>query len=90
MPKERDIVKQIKDYCKEQGMYIIKQHGSQFAELGTPDLIFCWMGSFYAAEIKVPGKKPTPIQIQRINEIKKAGGVAFWCTSLQEFKDKIK
>ena len=46
--------------------------------LGIPDLIICVKGRFVSIELKRSGEKPEPIQIARINEIRRAGGLAIW------------
>lgn len=44
--------------------------------LGLPDLISCFRGRFLAFEVKVPGEKPTTLQLRTIAEIWAAGGAA--------------
>lgn len=73
---------------KKYGGKVIKVHGNEFTEVGTPDLI----GGFvlndchyaYVIEVKLPGHEPTPIQKRRINEWRNAGFIAGWCTSPHE------
>jgi hypothetical protein len=67
-------------------VWYTKYHGSPYSHKGVPDLLICWNGTFVAVEVKVPGEKPTPAQALQIANIIKAGGKAFWCTSLLEFK----
>jgi hypothetical protein len=43
-------------------------------------------GIFVGIEVKVPGNKPTARQKATIEEIKKAGGIAFWCDSLAGYQ----
>ena len=46
----------------------IKIHGSEYMEAGTPDIIGCIKGRFFAIELKEPGKKPEPIQKLRLRQ----------------------
>ena len=54
------------------------------------DIIVCLQGRYVEIEAKVPGKTPTARQAQRIAEINKAGGTAFWCDNLESCKDLMK
>jgi hypothetical protein len=55
-------------------------------EAGTPDLLACYYGRFYAIEVKRPGNKPTKLQLFRLRQWREAGAVAFWCDSLESFE----
>ncbi len=76
---ERDTVKKIVVWCKSQGFYTIKFHGSPFSAIGQPDLIICAKGKFIAIEVKRKGREPTKAQIEKIRSINEAGGYAGWC-----------
>jgi hypothetical protein len=41
------------------------------------DYVGCCCGQFFAIETKAPGKKPTPRQNKRIEDVKRAGGWVF-------------
>ena len=56
---------------------------------GTPDILTCFKGKFYAIEVKRPGGKVSPMQGYRIDEITKAGGTAFAAYSLEDVKAVI-
>lgn len=40
-------------------------------------------GRFLAIEVKVPGKKPTEAQLDFIDTVNTANGLAFWCDSVE-------
>lgn len=45
---------------------------------GTPDMLVCYRGHFIALELKKDWiDDPDPLQLYKINKIKKAGGLAF-------------
>jgi hypothetical protein len=52
-----------------------------YGKSGVPDRAGCWRGKFFAIEVKLPGKEPTPIQWRRMAEIEAAGGKTFWGTA---------
>lgn len=66
---------------KEWGGAVVKVHGSAAGVRGTPDLLACVRGRFVAAELKQPGKKPTPLQMKRLREWAAAGALAGWVTT---------
>lgn len=41
---------------------------------GVPDLLCVKNGRAVFMEVKQPGKKPTPLQVQRMHEIRTIGG----------------
>jgi Holliday junction resolvase len=48
----------------------------QANERGVPDVIACRAGRFYAFEVKRPGGKTSPLQIEQMKRIWAAGGKA--------------
>lgn len=63
-----------------------------YGKSGVPDIIVCLGGRFVGIEVKRPGKVPTPIQVRRMDEIRAAGGLAFWGTAekvLAELKQHL-
>lgn len=81
---EKDIENKIKKYLKSQGAYFIKTHGSAFQKVGVPDILACYKGRFMGIEVKDIGKKPNESQIIHINNIIKAGGIAFATDNLED------
>lgn len=84
---EQQIQKKIIDYLNRIGAYSVKTITVNRA--GTPDILACLNGKFIAIEVKRLGKKATPLQEHHINEIKKAGGIAFVACSVDEVKQGL-
>lgn len=83
------VVRKIKDYILsiEPSAYIYKVCGSGYSRKGEPDLHVCFRGRFVALEVKDPRDKSygaTALQIQRIKEIRKSGGIAAVVTSPED------
>jgi len=86
MPAESQLILKIKNrVIKDKGL-VYKMTASNFSVLGLPDLLIFHKGKTFLLEVKAKGKKPTKIQLQRINEINKAGGLAFWTDSMEDFE----
>lgn len=78
-----------RSYTNKSG--ISKMYKQTFAPPGTSDIIgITNTGLFLAIEVKVPGKEPTEIQTQFINEINEKGGIAFVAHSIEEVQEALK
>lgn len=58
------------------GSWWKKIHGGWFQDAGIPDLIGCVMGLFFGFEVKEPDGDISPIQVENIIDISRAGGVS--------------
>lgn len=71
----------------------IKGRGGSWITLGFPgmsDIIGQLRdGRLFAIEVKVPGNKPTDVQIEFLDTVSKNGGVSGWCVSVKEALDII-
>lgn len=56
---------------------------------GTPDRFFILYGRIYFIEVKKYGKRPTPDQIARHDEIKRAGAVVMVADSFESFRKQF-
>ena len=58
------------------GCWLLKVHVSEFAAAGTPDILACIEGHFFAFEVKLPGEELTKLQFYTLAQINMAGGTA--------------
>lgn len=79
---EQAIQKKIVDYLSKNGAYSVKTIATNSG--GTPDILCCFKGRFCAIEVKSPKGKVSELQKWHIEQIKKAGGVAFVARSIDE------
>jgi len=84
---ESNIQKQIINYIEANGGYVVKI--IRCNKNGFPDLHFLMNGKTYYCEVKAPGKGPRALQEYRIEELIAHGGIAFFCDSLENFKNKL-
>lgn len=66
-----------RDYAIQRGAYIVTQT-SPPADNGTPDWLLCYRSVFIGFEIKPDGERPRKIQLTRLANIVRAGGIAAW------------
>lgn len=85
MPLESSITKSIQKRAKELGWWQMKIAGGAFQRAGVPDLLLIKSGRAVFLEVKQAGKKPTPLQVAVMDEIRRiAGAVAEVVTSRDE------
>ena len=83
--KEKEIIKQIKEYLKTlPECFAWKEHGGMYGTEGLPDLIICFKGKFVAFEVKAEKGKLTVLQAAILRKIRQAGGRAEVVRSVDE------
>lgn len=76
---EAEVVRrQIKVLNSIPGVYCLRTHGGSFQQKGTPDILGCALGHFFAIESKrSPREKPTAAQQYNLKKFRQAGGATF-------------
>ena len=77
MAAEKQFENRIKNYLKSKNCYCVKYFGCMYSTSGTPDLLTCINGYFVAIEVKAQDGEPSELQLQKIKDIRKAGGFAY-------------
>ena len=88
MTKESTIQSNIIKHLKGRGAKVVNQHGGPMSEVGIPDLLVCYRGSFVAMEVKQKGAYLKPIQKVQLRRVIEAGGVAGMVRSIED-ADKL-
>jgi hypothetical protein len=81
---EKHLVSKILKWCKQQGIYARKIHGSQFQHRGLPDIHCIVDGKAIWFEVKTATGKPSEVQLAELNQIRRAGGHGYVIRSLLE------
>lgn len=92
MASEKNFENKIKRYLKDHGAYFIKYWaGAQFTKSGVPDILACVNGYFVGIEVKAQNGKPSELQLYNIQQIRKAGGLAYvvYPSGWERFKEII-
>ena len=82
MAAEKNFENKIKAYIKEIGGWEIKYWsgksitGQKFTRDGVPDILACVKGRFFGIEVKAQNGKPSALQLDTVEEIRDAGGIA--------------
>jgi len=61
---------------KDEGVYYFFPATGGYGRSGVPDIVCCVNGHFFAVECKAGKNKPTLLQVNEIESIRRAGGVA--------------
>jgi hypothetical protein len=76
MTPEGKLKADLKAFLKEQGAYFFMPVQCGFGKRSV-DFICCLKGRFVAIETKIWPRKSTPLQRLCLEEVRKAGGIAF-------------
>lgn len=79
----------ILSWLRKHGSYAVKIHGGPMQGGGVPDIQACISGRFVGIEVKIPGREATASQQYHIEDILRAGGIAFVAHSLREVIDQL-
>ena len=90
--KEKAFENKVKAYLKNLGCFVLKYTPEFFGQAGTPDLLICCNGYFLGIEIKQEKGKPSKLQLEKIEQIKNAGGISFVLkpSGFDDFKTLVK
>lgn len=77
--EEAEVVRrQIERLNSLPGVYCLRTHGGTFQQKGTPDILGCAHGRFFAIEAKKTAReKPTAAQEYTLKKFRMAGGTTF-------------
>ena len=66
-----------------------KVHGDRFTDAGEPDIDACIRGRAVKCEVKLPGGRPTPVQIGSMRRWEATGALVGWVTSQEQLDDLL-
>ena len=69
---EKDVETKLKNFLKNEKMFYVKTHGSQYQSSGLPDLLIGYKNYFFFVEIKLSKNKLTLLQYAVFEKIKEA------------------
>lgn len=69
---------------RKMGAWCFKVHGSEFQPAGIPDICGVYLGRSVWCETKMPGNKPSQIQLYRMNALMNAGALCVVAYSVEQ------
>ena len=84
--RESKLSRDIQTAIRAKGAWCVKIHGSEYMPAGTPDILGCYKGRFFAFETKLPEKRSnvSVVQWRTIQKIIAAGGIAHVVCTVSE------
>jgi Holliday junction resolvase len=81
----------IKRWLDRHDIWYFMPAANGFGKVGIPDIICIVAGRFVGIEVKAPGKENnlTENQKTRIEEIQRAGGIAFVASHVETVEEKL-
>lgn len=86
-PTEPELTKQIMGYLAYIPDSTFKKIRGSMGMKGILDIIGCWKGQYIEIEIKTERGKLKPHQLQRIMQIRKAGGISGVVKSVEDVEE---
>lgn len=77
MAKEKVFENKIKNYLKSKNCYCVKYFGCMYSTSGTPDILACINGYFVAIEVKAQDGVVSALQLEKLNQVRRAGGFGY-------------
>jgi hypothetical protein len=75
---------------KRDGIWTERRNWMRLAKKGTPDRFFIMSGRIFFIEVKMRGKRPTPEQLERHQELRRAGARIIVTDGLGDFIKQFK
>lgn len=86
MSSEKAITRNIMKHMRHAGWYVRKNHGNMYQPAGIPDLICHRQGETLYIEVKMPNRKPTPLQCKTMDELRTYGISCVVATSPEDVR----
>jgi len=91
---EAKVLKKLTDYLKKlkaagEPVWHTKNHGSQYAKAGVPDLAIVYRGRAVWVEVKAPGGQPSEIQKHQMGLLDKAGAIVGVVRTVEELQELL-
>jgi hypothetical protein len=88
--REDELIWDIMEWFKEHGVWAVRTHIHMRAvwvcRPGIPDIVGCYEGRTFAMEVKRPGQEARESQVDELDALAEAGGVALAVHSLEEVR----
>lgn len=94
MTPEGQIKKDILNYLQMRGVFCwVNQAGMipgrKLLKVGISDILGCYNGRLLAIEVKAGKAKPTPPQLEFIDDVNQSGGLAFVARCVADVVEKL-
>ena len=88
--KESKLEEEVEKFMKRKGIWQIARYQAQSNQNGLPDRLYLYKGYLLGLELKTDEGEPTKLQLKKINEINKNGGIGLIIRNVKEVEHLIK
>ncbi len=88
MAEESKLQSKILDYLQQEDGWMVNKLVSM-SRNGWPDIVAIKNGKTIWIEVKAKGKKPEPLQENRMKWMAAQGAIVFWCDSFEMFYSEM-
>lgn len=88
--KESKLEEEIERLMNKKGIWQLARYQAQSNQNGLPDRLYLYKGYLLGLELKTDEGKPSDLQLRKIDEINKNGGIALIIRNVKEIEQLIK
>lgn len=88
--KESKLEEEVERFMKRKGIWQLARYQAQSNQNGLPDRLYLYKGYLLGLELKTDEGEPTKLQLKKIDEINKNGGIALIIRNVREVEQLIK
>lgn len=88
--KESKLEEEIERFMNKRGIWQLARYQAQSNQNGLPDRLYLYKGFLLGLELKTDEGEPTKLQLRKIDEINKNGGIALIIRNTREVEQLIK
>lgn len=88
--KESKLEEEVERLLQRKGIWQLARYQAQSNQNGLPDRLYLYNGYLLGLELKTDEGEPTKLQLRKIDEINKNGGIALIIRSAKEVEQLIK
>ena len=88
--KESKLEEEVEKFMMSRGIWQLARYQAQSNQNGLPDRLYLYKGYLLGLELKTDEGKPTKLQLKKIEEINKNGGIGLIIKNVETVEHLIK
>lgn len=88
--KESKLEEEAERFMQRKGIWQLARYQAQSNQNGLPDRLYLYKGYLLGLELKTDEGKPTKLQLKKLDEINKNGGIGLIIRNVEEVEHLIK
>lgn len=88
--EESKLEQEVEKFMREKRIWQLARYQAQSNQNGLPDRLYLYKGYLLGLELKTYEGEPTELQLRKIDEINKNGGIALIIRNIREVEQLLK